>query len=143
VRAGPHRVAGLGRDDQLIAVAREVFAQDAAEGLLGRARHRAVIVREVEVRDPEVEGAERDGARGRGIVDAPEIMPEPERDLREMQAGFAAAGLEGRVGIAGSAGGVHAVEKNARVLISQRENRQAISRALRGPAAEFSAGCRE
>jgi hypothetical protein len=49
-------------------------------------------------------------------------MPEPKRDLWEMQARFTTARLEGSVGVAGSAGVVHAVEKTVLVPLSQREN---------------------
>ena len=51
VRAGPHVVARLRRDDELVAVRREVLAHHAPEVRLGRAVRRAVVVREVEVRD--------------------------------------------------------------------------------------------
>ena len=51
VRAGPHVVARLRREDELVAVRREVLAHHAAEVRLGRAVRRAVVVREVEVRD--------------------------------------------------------------------------------------------
>ncbi len=100
---------------------REVFTQDAAKGFFGRAGYGAVIIREVEVRHAEVEGAQRDSPGDGRIIDAPEIMPEPKRDLWEMQARFTAACLEGRVGIAGGAGGVHTVEKTAPLPLSQRE----------------------
>jgi hypothetical protein len=45
------------RDDDLVAVAGEVLAEDLPERLLGRAVRRAVVVRDVEVRDPELERA--------------------------------------------------------------------------------------
>ena len=62
VRAGPHVVAGLGGDDDLVAVGREVVGQDAAEVGLGAAGRRAVVVGQVEVGDAEVEGAAADVA---------------------------------------------------------------------------------
>ena len=74
------------------------------------------------MRHAEVEGAQRDSPGGGRIIDAPEVMPEPKRDLWEMQARFTAACLEGRVGIAGGAGGVHTDEKTVPVPLSQREN---------------------
>jgi hypothetical protein len=52
--------ARLRRDDDLVAVASEVLAEDLPEGLLGRAVRRAVVVREVELRDPELERAADD-----------------------------------------------------------------------------------
>ncbi|MCY1233054.1 hypothetical protein D9M72_455720 [compost metagenome] len=91
VRTGPHVIAGLGRDDQLVAQMGEIRAHDFAEGGLGRARRRAVIVGEVEMGDAEVEG-------GAAHVDlavmgrvAAEIVPEPQRDRRQLQAGAADA----------------------------------------------------
>ena len=60
VRAGPHVVARLGRDDQLVALRAQVLGQQAPEVDLGRAVRRAVVVGEVEVGDPEVEGAAQD-----------------------------------------------------------------------------------
>ena len=51
VRAGPHVVAGLRRDHELVAVRREVGGEQPPERLLRRAVRRAVVVREVEVGD--------------------------------------------------------------------------------------------
>ena len=48
-------VARFRRDDQFIPVSREIRLQDLAEGLLGAARRRAVIVRQIEMRDPVIE----------------------------------------------------------------------------------------
>lgn len=122
VRARPHRVAGLGGDDELVAIGGEVFAENPPEGFLGGARDGAVVVREVEVCHAEVEGAQRDRARDGRVVDAPEIVPEAERDLREVQAGAAATGLEGGVGVARVGGGVHARNQAGVDDFSQREN---------------------
>ena len=52
---GPHVVAGLRRDDELVAVGREVLAHHPAEVRLGRAVRRAVVVGQIEVRDAAVE----------------------------------------------------------------------------------------
>ena len=62
VRPGPHVVAGLRRDDELVAVRPQVVREDPAEVLLGRAGRRPVVVREVEVRDAEIERAAHDRA---------------------------------------------------------------------------------
>ena len=107
VRSGPHGVAGLGGDDQFIAVGAEVFAQDTTKGLFGAARYGSVVVREVEVRDAEVEGAQGDRTRVGVVVDAPEVMPEAERDLGQVQPGLSAAGLERLLGVAGGVGRMH------------------------------------
>ncbi|MNL79967.1 hypothetical protein D3C87_2066950 [compost metagenome] len=70
---------------------REVRAHDFAEGGLGRARRRAVIVGEIEMSDAEIEcrPAHVDLAVMRGV--AAEIVPEPQRDRRQLQAGAADA----------------------------------------------------
>jgi len=44
VRSGPHVPAGLGRDEQFVAIGREVVTQDAPEVRLGAAVGRAVVV---------------------------------------------------------------------------------------------------
>ena len=106
VGAVPHAVAGLGRDDELVAVAGEVGAQELAEGGLGRARRRAVVVGEVEVGDAGVEGGADDGALGIvGGVPA-EVVPEAERDRRELQAGAAAVAIGHAAVVAGFGGEV-------------------------------------
>ncbi len=91
IGARPHVVAGLGGDDQLIAQARKFGAHDLAEGRLGAAGRRAVIVGEVEMGDAEIEGraAHVDLAVMRRI--AAEIVPEAERNGRQLQAGTARA----------------------------------------------------
>ena len=82
VGPGPHVVAGLGGDDQLVAVGREVVAQVAAEVLLGPAVRRAVVVGEVEVGDAAVEGAAQDRPLGLlGPVGA-EVLPQAQRTAR-------------------------------------------------------------
>ncbi len=62
VGTGPHVVAGLGRDHELVAEGREVRAQEGSERLLGRAVGRPVVVGQVEVRDAEVERPPHDRA---------------------------------------------------------------------------------
>jgi hypothetical protein len=74
------------RDDDLVAVAGEVLAEDLPELLLGRAVLRAVVVREVQVRDPELERAADDRARPLERRGAAEVVPEAEGDLRQLQA---------------------------------------------------------
>ena len=97
VGAGPHVVAGLRRDHQLVPVRREVLSEEPPEVLLGRAVRRAVIVREVEVRDPEVERPPDDRtARVERPVVA-EVVPEPERHGRQLQPARTAAVVAHRV----------------------------------------------
>src|SRR6267378_2570177 len=53
--------------------------------LLGRAVRRPIVVRQVEVRDPQIEGPADDGALRLDQAIAPEVLPEPERDCRELE----------------------------------------------------------
>ena len=91
VGAGPHVVAGLRRDHELVAEGREILLQQGAERLLGGAVGRAVVVGEVEVRDAEVEGAAHDRAARLERPVASEVLPEAERDRRQQQPAAAAA----------------------------------------------------
>ena len=86
VRARPHVVAGLRRDDELVAVRLQVSSQKSPEVLLRRAVRRPVVVREVEVRDAEVERATHDRATRVERAVVTEVPPEPEGDRRELQA---------------------------------------------------------
>nr|GFD60898.1 hypothetical protein [Tanacetum cinerariifolium] len=56
VRAIPHGVAGLGGDNQLVAVAGKIFLQNAPKIDFGRAGRRAVVIGQVEVRDAVIKG---------------------------------------------------------------------------------------
>ena len=100
VGSRPHVPARLGRDHQLAPERAEIIAQDATEILLGRAVRRSVVVREIEVRDAAVERAADHGAAGLEHVRAAEIVPEAERDGRQVEAAPAAA-AEGGVPVAG------------------------------------------
>ena len=97
VRARPHVVAGLGRQDQLIAVRPEVLGEDRAEVGLRAAVGRPVVVGQVEVRDAAVEGAPQDGPLPlEGHVVA-EVVPQPQRDGGQVQATSAAAAVPAAV----------------------------------------------
>ena len=93
VRAGPHVVPGLGRDHQLVAVGLEVLGEDPAEVDLGAPVRRPVVVGEVEVGDPEVERAAQDRAAGRQRPVVAEVLPQAERDRRQLQAAAPAAAV--------------------------------------------------
>ena len=81
----PHVVAGLGRDEELVAIRAQVARQDPAEGLLRRSVRRAVVVGQVEVGDAEVEGSQQDRpARLERPVRA-EVLPQPERHSRQQK----------------------------------------------------------
>src|SRR3954452_22223372 len=93
VEARPHVVAGLRGDDQLVSVGQEVLAQDAAEVDLGGAGGRAVVVGEGEMADAEGERPPQDRALRLDRPVVAEVVPEPERDLRELEAAGAAAAI--------------------------------------------------
>src|ERR1019366_9379433 len=103
VRAGPHIVAGLGGNDQLIAVGSEILAEEAAEILFGGAVGRAVIVGEVEVGDAEREGAAEHGAGVLEAVDAAEVVPETKGNGRQEETARTAAAIGH--GVVASGGG--------------------------------------
>src|ERR1700722_3302543 len=91
VRPRPHVVAGLGGDDEFVAKASEVAAQDVAEGKLGGAWRWPIIVGEVEMADAKIERppaycAHRIG----GLVEA-EIVPQAQRYRWQFQPAAAAA----------------------------------------------------
>ena len=97
IGAGPHVPAGLGRDDQLVAVAGEVLGQDAAHVALRRPVGRSVVVGQVEVGDAEVERPPHHRPLVLHRLVVPEVVPEAQRDGRQLQAAAAAAavGLDG------------------------------------------------
>ncbi len=85
VGARPHVVAGLGGDHQLVAEPGEVGGEEPPEVLLRATVGRAVVVGQVEVRDAAVEGAAQDRPLGLlGTVRA-EVLPQPERERRQLQ----------------------------------------------------------
>ena len=86
VRARPHVPAGLAGDDQLVAVGREVLAQDPPEVDLGAAVRRAVVVGQVEVGDPEVEGGVDHLPLLRERRRVAEVVPEPQGEQRQLEA---------------------------------------------------------
>ncbi len=97
VRPRPHVVAGLGRDHELVAQSAKVGPQNFAEVDFRRAGRRPVVVGEVEMGDPEVERRAADRPhRIHRLVEA-EIVPEAERDRRQLQPAAAAAVVEHRI----------------------------------------------
>ena len=91
VGAGPHVVAGLGGDEELVAIGPEVVVHEPAEGLLGRAVDGPVVVGQVHVGDAVVEGIADDLARALVGVDAAEVMPEPEAHAGQQHAALPAS----------------------------------------------------
>jgi hypothetical protein len=78
VRTGPHVVTGLGGNDQLVAICRQVHLECAAECLFRRAVGRTVVIRQIEMGDSQVEGAPQHGAAVFQRIDAAEIVPQAE-----------------------------------------------------------------
>ena len=85
VRTGPHVVAGLGGDHQLVAVRPEVLGEHPAEVGLRGSVGRAVVVGQVEMGDAEVERPPQDGPLGGQRIDVTEVLPEPERHRGQVQ----------------------------------------------------------
>ena len=105
VRALPHVVAGLGGNDQLVAVGLPVAQEMHAEAALGFAVGRAVVVGEVKMRDAVVKRGAQDGllrAKGRDIA---EVVPQAQRQRGQLQAASAAAAV-GHGVVAGFSGDV-------------------------------------
>jgi len=93
IRPGPHVVAGLAADDQLVAVGLEVAQQVAAKVALGAAGRRAVVVGQVKVGDAGVKGQAQHvalGLQGCGIT---EVVPQAQRDGGQLQPTAAAAAV--------------------------------------------------
>jgi len=90
VRPVRHPVPGLGRDHELVPVGPQVVGEHLAEALLRRTGRRPVVVRQVDVRDAQVERAEQGGPLRLVPVGVAEVVPQAEREHREIQA--AAAG---------------------------------------------------
>ncbi len=86
IRPGPHIPACFGRDDEFVAVGKEVFLQDLTESFFRRSIRRAVIISEIEMCDAEIEGTAYHGARVFKVVDTTEVMPQPKRHGRKFDA---------------------------------------------------------
>ncbi len=93
VRPRPHVVAGLGRDHQLVAVGPEVLGEDRAEVRLRRAVRRPVVVGQVEVGHAPVERPAQDRPLGLDRLVVAEVVPQAERDRRQLQPRPAAAAV--------------------------------------------------
>src|ERR1035441_3689850 len=91
VRPGPHIPAGLGRDQEFVAQAAEVLAQNLADVLLGRAIGRPVVVCEVEMRYAAIEGSPDDRAPGLEDICPAEVLPQTQRYRRQNDPRTAAA----------------------------------------------------
>ncbi len=97
----PHIVAGFGGDDQFIAVAGEVFDEDAADIFLGRAGRWAVVIGVIEMGDATVEGTVHDAAGFFKVIDVAEVMPESEGNCGKEDAGVATTAVRHAAIVAG------------------------------------------
>ena len=79
-------VTGLGGDNDLIAIGREVLAQHSAKVGLGRTGRWAVVIRQIEMGDPTIESAQNDVTSGRVAINVTEIVPQAKRDAWQHQA---------------------------------------------------------
>ena len=94
VGAGPHVIARLGRDDQLIPVRPPVAVHMDTEIGLCFSIGRTVVVGKIKMGDPRVKGCSQDlllHAKGR---DVPEIVPQAEREPRQHQAAVPAPSVK-------------------------------------------------
>ena len=108
VGSGPHVVARLAGDDELVAVGRQVLGEDPAEVLLRRPVGRPVVVGQVEVGDAEVERAAQDGPARLQRPVAAEVLPQAERDRRELEAAAPTAPVGHRlIAVLGGSPGHH------------------------------------
>ena len=90
IGSGPHIKSGLGGDDQFVPVGRQVELEDVAEGLFGRAIGRSIVVGQIQVCDTVVKGGAHCSAPIFKHIDAAKIMPQAEREQRELNTAVAA-----------------------------------------------------
>ena len=94
VGAGPHVIARLGRDDELIPIGAPVAVHEDAEVGLGLSVRRTVVVGQIKMGDSRVKGRAQDlllHAQGR---DVPEIVPQAEGEPRQHQAAVSAPSVK-------------------------------------------------
>ena len=113
VRTGPHVVAGLGGDEQFVAVGREGLFHDLPEGLLRRPVGGTVVIGQVEVDDTVVEGVvgHLQGVGQR--VHIAEVVPQAQGDFRQQDAAAAAPAEADAALIAAGGGGVDGTNHKA------------------------------
>ena len=97
VRSGPHVVAGLGRDHQLVAVRPQVVGEHPSEVDLGRPVRWAVVVGEIEMGDPDIEGASDDRPLPLVRPVVAEVVPQPKRQRWQFESAAAAPPVRHRV----------------------------------------------
>src|SRR5882724_112999 len=113
IGAGPHEIAGFCRDDELVAVLGKICRQNAAEVRLRRSRRRTVIIGQVEMRYAVIKRLKDHFTGVLEWLGVPEVLPEPERNARQLQSAAAAAGIGMRL-VSINGGGIHRQTPEAR-----------------------------
>src|SRR3984885_14639415 len=82
IGARPHVPAGLGGDDEFVAILAEVLAEDPSEIRLGTAIRGPIVVGQIKMGDTQVEGTPQDGALSLERSVITEVLPQPKRYRR-------------------------------------------------------------
>ena len=85
VGAGPHIIARLGRDDQLVAVRQQILLQDPAERPLGLAVGRAVIICKVKIGNAVVKCCQKHLLLLSRVIERAKVVPQAEAQQWEHQ----------------------------------------------------------
>ncbi|MPM16523.1 hypothetical protein SDC9_62904 [bioreactor metagenome] len=94
IRAGPHIIAGLAGNDQLVPIRQEVLFQNLTECFFRAAWRRTVVVRQIEMGDSQIEGALDHFARVIEQVHLAEVVPKPKGDGRQFKTAVAYAVID-------------------------------------------------
>ena len=93
VRSGPHHIAGLGTDEEFVAIGGEIGVEQAAYRFLGGSGRRAVVVGQVEMGDAMVKGITADSPTlVKGHIGT-KILPKPQTYLGQHDATAPTAGI--------------------------------------------------
>ena len=83
IRSRPHVVAGLGRDEKLVAIGAEVVVHQSAHSLFGRSIDGTVVVGQVEMSDTVVESIVGYLTTTFVGVNTTKVVPETKANLRQ------------------------------------------------------------
>lgn len=89
----PHEITRLGGDDELVAIETQSVFEDAPEVRFCGTRFGSVVVGEIEMSDAEIESRMRHSLRVVEVVDASEVVPQPEREQGQFDAAAAASAV--------------------------------------------------
>ena len=118
IRARPHVVTCLCRDEQLITVGTEREVHHAPEGLFGGTVGGAIVIGEVVAGDAVVEGIVHHGFTIGKVGGAAEVVPEAERQCGHEDAGASAATILHQSVVAVGIGGVDGVDHGCRAAFA-------------------------